>query len=374
MTETSNDSKDEPAIGGIMQSEDELSASIKKAQRHWGTNPEGTLYWGTSNIEDSVPPGLYKCAQRDDVGPCFQKLMIETDDLIQLPDMVCNEVIDQIQHFWSDTVKDAMRARGFMHKRGILMFGEPGSGKTCTIQMLVQMLIKKNGIAIYAEDPGILSNCLQLLRRIEPKRPVIVILEDFDTLTDRDRRENNWLSVLDGEAQIDNVVFLATTNYIEQLDKRFVDRPSRFDIIMPVPMPTARARAAFIRYKEPGLTDDELFEWVQESAGFSIAHVKEIIISVLCFGKTLKETIKRLNTQRSRDFSNTNLESEAKGSSGIGFSSGGGTKGTFEDRGDFDGFLVELEDWEFKVPDGVESEEETVVKKRSKKPAKIKSV
>lgn len=341
---------DEPAIGSSEQSSDELTASIQRAQRHWGTNPEHTLFWGTSNIEENIPPGLYRCAQRDDVGPCFNKLKIETDTLIRLPDMVCNEVIDQIEEFWTDRVKNALAKRGFMHKRGIMMYGEPGSGKTCTIQVLVQMLIRAGGIAIYAEDPGILSNCLQLLRRIENERPVIVILEDFDTLTDRDRRENNWLAVLDGEAQISNVVFLATTNYIEQIDKRFVDRPSRFDIIMPVPMPTARDRAAYIRYKEPGLSDDDLFEWVQASAGFSLAHVKEIIISVLCFGKTLDDTVARLNKQRKRDFSNTKLEEEAKGSTGLGFNSSDGPKGSFTDRADFDKYLKEeLLEWDYTV-------------------------
>lgn len=334
------------SIGIAEQDDDSLSESIKKAQRHWGTNPEATLFWGTSNIENTIPPGLYKCGMRDDVGPCFQQIRIETDTLIQLPDMVCNEVIFQIQEFWSDRVREAMELHGFMHKRGILMYGEPGSGKTCTIQILIQMLIDRGGLAIYAEDPAILSNCLQLLRRIEPDRPIIVILEDFDTLTDRDRRENNWLAVLDGEAQINNVVFLATTNYIEQLDKRFVDRPSRFDVIMPVPMPTAKARTAYIRHKVPNLTDDELFDWVQASAGYSIAHMKEMILSILCYGKTLEETCKRLNTQRNRDFSNKTLEDEAKGSGGIGFTKSG-PKNTFDDRTEFEKFIEELKTWKF---------------------------
>ncbi len=343
-----SDDDDSIDIGQVVSDDASLTDSIKKVQRHWGTTPEGSVFWGTSNIEESIPPGLYKCMQRDDVGPCFGKIEIETDELIQLPDMICNEVIDQIQQFWSDRVKDAMKKRGFLHKRGILMFGEPGSGKTCTIQILVQMLMANGGLAIYAEDPHILSNCLQLLRRIEPNRPIIVILEDFDTLTERDRRENNWLAVLDGEAQIDNVVFLATTNYIEQLDKRLVDRPSRFDVIVPVPMPTAKARAAYIRHKEPELTDDDLFEWVQASAGYSIAHIKEMMLSILCYGKTLEQTCARLNTQRNRDFKNTDLESEAKGSGGIGFTKQG-PKNTFDGREDFDRFVEdELANWDFK--------------------------
>lgn len=328
--------------------EESLKKEIFKAQRHWGTTPERSLFWATSNIEDNLPAGLYKCTKRDDVGTCFQQIKIETDALVRLPDMICNEVIEQITMFWSDRVKEEMKKRGFLHKRGILMYGEPGSGKTCTIQMLIQMLIHMDGIAIYGEDPHLLADCLQMLRRIEPTRPIIVVLEDFDTLTGRDPRENTWLSMLDGESQVSNVVFLATTNYIQKLDKRFIDRPSRFDLIMRVPMPSARARAAYIKFKEPEIGDDELYDWVQESEHFSIAHLKEMILSIRCYNKTLRETVERLNTQRKRDYSNDDLEAEARGSGGIGFKAGTPTS-TFADRETFDEFMKELEEWDWGV-------------------------
>ena len=333
----------------VASSDDEIKKSIQRSQTRWGTNNEGTLYWGTGDTADAIAPGLYKCGQSDQIGPYLQVVKIETDELIQLPDMVCNEAIHQIQAFWTEKVKQAMAQRGFLHKRGILMYGEPGSGKTCTIQILVKMLVGNGGIAIHAEDPHVLANCLQLIRRIEPDLPLIVILEDFDTLTDRDRRENTWLSVLDGEGQVNNVVFLATTNYIQQLDKRIVDRPSRFDVILKVPMPTAKARAAYIRHKEPDLSDDDLYEWVQASEHYSIAHLKEMMLSILCYGKTLEETKARLDGQRQRDFSNEDLENEAKGSGGIGFTQSAPT-GKFADRADFDKFVAdELEHWDYEV-------------------------
>lgn len=337
-------------IGPDQDIQDTVEASIREAKRYWGTNAEKTLYWGTSNVSDSIEPGMYKCITTEQTGYTFSKLIIETDELIQLPDMVCNEVIDQIQQFWSPEVRAAMKKRGFLHKRGILMFGEPGSGKTCTIQILVQSLIKMGGIALFAEDPQILTGCLQLLRQIERDRPVIVLLEDFDTLTNRDTRENSWLSVLDGEAQIANVVYMATTNYIEKLDKRFVDRPSRFDLVVPVPMPTAKARAAYLRYKEPELSDEELFEWVQASDGYSIAHLKEMALSIMCYGKTLEETTARLTNQRTRKFSNDDLEKEAMSNKGIGFTRDEGPIKKFESREHFDKFLAdELSEWKFEI-------------------------
>ena len=49
--------------------------------------------------------------------------------------------------------------------------------------------------------------------------------------------ESEYLSLLDGENQIGNVVYVATTNYPEKLDKRFTDRPSRFDVVQKISMP-----------------------------------------------------------------------------------------------------------------------------------------
>lgn len=312
----SKDSSNEEA--NILEGMDEISsADIRKAQKYWSFTADRSVFWGTSNISDSIPPGLYKCANRDDVGPCFQKIIIATDTLIDLPDTSCDQVVNEIEQFWG--MKAKFEERGFLHKRGILMFGEPGSGKTSAIQQLIKKIISRKGMAIYADDPHILTSCLQLLRRIEAERPAIVVLEDFETLTDRERRENEWLSVLDGEAQIDNVVFLATTNYIQRLDKRFTDRPSRFDLIVPVYMPSARARAIFLKTKESSLTLKELQHWVKTSDGFSIAHLKEMIVGAKCYGKPINEVVDRLRQMHKREFTNDDLERRAKGKSGLGF-------------------------------------------------------
>ena len=282
-----------------------LENEVESNQRQWSHTPDGTVFWATTDIERQVPPGLYKCIFNDSIGHALQRLLVATDDLIPLPDTAAEMVVQEIEQFWD--METEFTSRGFLHKRGILMYGEPGSGKTAAIQQLVAMIIERGGLAVYAEDPHVLTACLQMLRRVEPERPVIVILEDFETLTDRQQRENEWLSVLDGEAQINKVVFLATTNYIELLDKRFTDRPSRFDTVMAVPMPSARARAVYLAVKEPSLKKDELKEWVEKSQGFSYAHLKEMIISCKCFGKPIDEVVERLREMQKRKFKNEDL-------------------------------------------------------------------
>lgn len=325
--------------------EENLENVIEDNQKLWSHTPDGNLFWATTNITQNVPPGLYKCIYTDNIGHALQRLIVATDDLIPLPDTASAMVVKEINEFWG--MEKAFTTRGFLHKRGILMYGEPGSGKTAAIQQLVAQIIERGGIAVYAEDPHVLTACLQMFRRVEPTRPVIVILEDFETLTDRNARENEWLSVLDGEAQINNVVFLATTNYIELLDKRFTDRPSRFDTVMPVPMPSAKARAIFLKVKEPSLTREELKEWVEKSKGFSIAHLKEMIISCRCYGKPLCDVVERLRDMQRRKFKNDELtfdpDTESGNKRSMGFTVDDEPPVTDEDL-DWDTFFPDEED------------------------------
>lgn len=119
--------------------------------------------------------------------------------------------------------------------------------------------------------------------------------------------------MLDGEAQVDNVVFLATTNYIEKLDKRFTDRPSRFDVVVSVPMPSATIRATYLRLKETGMELAEIKRWVNQTKGFSIAHLKELIISVKVLGKSFDHEVERLREMMKRSFSNAEFDMNEDG-------------------------------------------------------------
>lgn len=299
------DQADETEDGGQLKPTD-------TGQRRWSASDD--KFWGCSSTYEVLPSGLYKPRSNPDIGVFLEKQIIDTDELLVLPDSVSKDVLNEIERFWR--LKNEFDKRGFIHKRGILMWGDPGSGKTATIQLMIRNIVSEGGIALFAGHPQLTVNALQMIRRIEPERKIIVVLEDFESLI-FEYGDQEYLAMLDGESQISNVAFVATTNYPERLDKRFVDRPSRFDTIVKVSMPNEEARRYYLKNKEPSLEGDELERWVELSEGLGISHMKEMIISNRCYGMDIEEVVDRLKNMRDRQLSSMDALDKDKVATGF---------------------------------------------------------
>jgi hypothetical protein len=348
--------------------EDEDNLKEAKDARMWAV--QGHNFFPCDEAVKTLPPGQYEVQHSQSSGYFFQRKMANFDELMRLPDSASEEMYQNIETFW--TKEEHFRSFGFLWKRGILLWGPAGSGKTSTLQLISQSIIDKGGLSIYVNHPAITAQGLEIYRRIEPNRPCVVMLEDLDAMISN-HGEHEVLALLDGELQIDNVVFIATTNYPERLDKRIVNRPSRFDIVKLIGMPNAAAREMYLGKKNKRLLTStlpckhctgtavtevivtravaevpaipeipaieeirneageitteavkavaavaavpkvppvmgekpcgfcegkgntpEIDEWVKESDQFSIAHLKELIVSVEVFEVSLAHAIKRL--------------------------------------------------------------------------------
>jgi len=239
----------------------------------------------------ALPPGIYELVDHND-HMIFAPSQVVSDDLLRLPDSRSEMVVQEIETFW--TLKERFKTYGFTHKRGYLLFGPPGSGKTSTIKIVMNEMVKAGGIVLMMTvSPSLFIHLLHKLRQVEPDRPVVVIMEDVDTIISN-FGESEVLSLLDGEASIDNCVFLATTNYPDRLDGRVVNRPSRFDRVVKIGLPNAEARKVYLRSRLPKMDDLELQTWVDSTKEFSIAHIKELIVGVCCFGNPFDREVDRL--------------------------------------------------------------------------------
>lgn len=280
----------EPAY---MEPHEEVAVQVS-GSRSW-TESDGR-FWGAPQSHKQLPVGVYHITRSPSVGLVFVRQQNDTDQLIELPDTESSKILDEIRRF--KTLRPKFEEHGFLYKRGIMLWGPPGGGKTCTLQLLLKFLMAEhNSVALLVERPELAATAMQDFSRIEPGRQVIAIMEDFDALCER-YGQSEYLSLLDGESQINNVIFLATTNYPERIDRRFVDRPSRFDTIRYVGMPTDNARRVYLQKKLPTMPPEELAEYVSASKGYSIAHLREMIILTHCFGVPLAQAAERINASR----------------------------------------------------------------------------
>lgn len=288
-----------------MQQPDGNWAQIAASARCWAQS--GDAFFPVTEVVNTLPAGAYRCRMSNQ-GPYLEKMPIEIDSLLALPDSAVETLLAEFEKFW--TLRSNFSDRGFTFKRGLLMWGPPGSGKTSAIWQMTQRLVRvHNGVVVFVEEPNLASMCVGLLRRIEPERPMITIMEDLDALVQR-HGDHGFLALLDGETQISNVVHVATTNYPEYLDRRFVDRPSRFDTIMRVGMPSAPARRAYFKAKEASLDDVTLERWVRRTEDYSIAHLREVIIAIKCFDQPEDEVFDRLDSMRQQRIESDGLGGE----------------------------------------------------------------
>ncbi len=258
----------------------------------WEVEPNDS-YCPTGVTTDKLPPGIYSLYIDNYNRVHFTKSNLMTDKLVDLHDMSASYIIDGIRTFWLSEKK--FKDRGLLYKRGILLWGPPGGGKTCLIAQLTRELIADGGMVIMCTHPLVTVTALAQIRRIEPNRKLIVIEEDIEEIMS-EHGEHALLSLLDGENQIDNVVHIATTNYPSQLGARIINRPSRFDEVKKIGMPNELARRAYFM-ATIGKDDIEtisLDSWVNDTDGMSIAHLKELVAAMFCLGRDYQETIERL--------------------------------------------------------------------------------
>lgn len=272
---------------------------------HWTTS-DSRIFVPAAKTVPALVPGAYEIKASPELGVYFERIPVKTEGLLRLSDTNSDKVVGEIQKFWER--ESIFKEYRLTYKRGILLYGPPGSGKSCTIQIIMEDVVARKGIVIRFTQPQLFLEGMRILRQIQPTIPAVVIMEDIDSII-QIYSESEVLNLLDGVNEVEKVVFLATTNYPEQLGGRIVNRPSRFDKRFRIGYPTAKSRRAYFEFLIGRGDEDvlkskvkelkiDLKRWVSDTDEMSIAHLKELFVAVVVLGDEYKEAIETLQTMK----------------------------------------------------------------------------
>jgi AAA+ superfamily predicted ATPase len=251
------------------------------------------VYESCGTTHRKLPASAYGCSLNQYGEPQLLAKDLQVDDLIDFANSLPAQILQEIENFWS--LGEKFQRYGYLHRRGYLLYGPQGSGKSSVVHQVVHRIIKAGHVAVFCEHPGVLTRTMELFRKIEPERPLVCMFEDIDAIIEL-HGDSELLQWLDGSHQINKVINIATTNYPERLDRRIVSRPRRFDRIIKIEAPADHIREAYLSKKLPELQGAELARWVEMTEGLSFAALAELVISVACLGNSLEDTVEVLRT------------------------------------------------------------------------------
>jgi len=207
------------------------------------------------------------------------------------PDFMDLEGVDETQLVFPDNVArmveasvfapveqtQACRDNGVPLKRGNLLAGPYGCGKTLTAKVLAKKCVRNDWTFLLIPNVDHLAKAVEFARRYQP---CVIFSEDIDQAlagSKRDAKVNTILNVIDGiESKGTEIMVVLTTNHVERINAAML-RPGRLDAVIPIGPPDADATIRLVRqYAGDLLADESLVEVGRTLAGQIPAVIREV--------------------------------------------------------------------------------------------------
>jgi hypothetical protein len=203
-----------------------------------------------------------------------------TREQIVLPDGVLERV--ERTTFGMSRHAERLRASGRHMRRGLLLHGPPGVGKTLTAMYLAAQMPDRTVVLLTGQGLGTVTASIDLATALAPS---IVILEDVDLVAmERSFEPTNailfeLLNAMDGLDADHDVLFVLTTKAPERIEPALAARPGRIDQAVQLPLPDAAGRRRLLALYGEGLQlpRDGTDDLVDELDGTSPAFIRELL-------------------------------------------------------------------------------------------------
>jgi hypothetical protein len=179
---------------------------------------------------------------------------------------------------------ETLLAAGRSLKRGLLLYGAPGTGKTLTVMYLAGLMPQRTLLLGTGRGLGMVELIATMARQLAPS---MVVLEDVDLIAEERAQPFTrsgpvlfeLLNEMDGLRDDCDVIFVLTTNRPEILEPALAARPGRIDLAVELPLPDAIGRRRLFELYARGVraVDVDWSRFVERTDGASPAYIKELL-------------------------------------------------------------------------------------------------
>lgn len=239
-------------ISGVVKKKDHalITDLIERIKQNLKTN---SIYKGKAislAFNEAFDPMTFTPA---DVAPDFLDLTkIDEKDLV-LSEALTRMVQDNL--FTPVEKTDLCRQFGVPLRRGTLLAGTYGVGKTLAAQIQALKATRNGWTFIYLKDVRDLAEGLRVARQYAP---AVVFAEDIDSVMKGEERTdemNEILNTIDGiELKGKEIQVVLTTNHVERINPAMI-RPGRIDALIEMQPPDAKAAEKLLAVYGKALID-----------------------------------------------------------------------------------------------------------------------
>ncbi len=199
------------------------------------------------------------------------------DDMMMSP-VLRRRVEADIVGFFTDSVRALYHKLRVPYRRGVLLHGPPGNGKTSLIRAVGATLPRVRAFLLRPDACFDDDDLQAVITRWREEAPAILAIEDLDWFLGK-VNISTFLNLIDGvdSDSGDGLLLIATTNHPDKLDPAINNRPGRFDVVIEVQLPDEEQRLVFLTRALPEVTDALLRDVARRGRGFSFAHLQEIV-------------------------------------------------------------------------------------------------
>lgn len=196
-----------------------------------------------------------------------------------LPQEIKDQIKGLVENFLAS--KEFYLQNKIPWKRGVLLYGKPGNGKTSIIRTIMSVYnFKPVTIVAGANDEAV----REAFSYAEEQSPALLYFEDLDSLLEKSIDPSSFLNLMDGISAKNGLLVMATANEVKKLKANITDRPSRFDRKFEIPLPNAEMAYIYLKRWFGNLITlkkgKELAKYASKHE-FSYAYLKELYISAM---------------------------------------------------------------------------------------------